>query len=131
MARPMILAYSLTDERMSRLTFLCMRTGVLARRVAPEDAGQPIGALCGLSDRIDDAPEAVCPEEMLVFCHMDNGAVSRFLQSARQMKVRPFALKAMLTPTNVSWNAAQLCAELQEERASISANSSPAHDQQP
>lgn len=128
MARPMILAYGLTDERMSRLTFLCMRLGILAKRVPPEDAGQPLGALCGLSERIDDAPTAFCPEEMLVFCHMDNSAVSRFLQTARQMKVRPFALKAVLTPTNVSWDAARLCAELQEERASIANGGSASHE---
>ena len=117
--RPTILTFNLSDVRLSKLRFLCMKLGLAVKSVPAEDFSQPIGALCGLTDRIDAAPAEAFPEEMLIFCHMDNTAVNRFLQTTKQMRFAPVALKAILTPTNAEWTPAQLCIELQEERAAV------------
>ena len=117
--RPTILTFNLTDARLSKLRFLCMKLGLAVKPVPAEDCCQPISALCGLSDPADAAPAESFPEEMLVFCHMDNAAVNRFLQTAKQMRFAPVALKAILTPTNAAWTPAQLCAELRDERAAV------------
>lgn len=117
--RPTILTFNLSDARLSKLRFLCMKLGLAVKAVPAEDFSQPIGALCGLTDRIDAAPVDAFPEEMLIFCHMDNTAVNRFLQTTKQMRFAPVALKAILTPTNAEWTPAQLCKELQEERAAV------------
>ena len=117
--RPTILTFNLTDARLSKLRFLCMKLGLMVKPVPAEDCCQPISALCGLSDPADAAPAEAFSEEMLVFCHMDNAAVNRFLQTAKQMRVAPVALKAILTPTNAAWTPAQLCAELKDERAAV------------
>ncbi len=117
--KPTILTFNLTDARISKLRFLCMKLGLLVKPVPAEDCNQPIAALCGLADRVESAPAEVFPEEMLVFCHMDNAAVNRFLQTAKQMRFAPVALKAILTPTNAEWTPVQLCAELRQERAAI------------
>ena len=117
--RPTILTFNLTDARLSKLRFLCMKLGLMVKPVPAEDCCQPISALCGLSDPADAAPAESFPEEMLVFCHMDNSAVNRFLQTAKQMRFAPVALKAILTPTNAAWTPAQLCAELKDERAAV------------
>lgn len=117
--RPTILTFNLSDARLSKLRFLCMKLGLMVKPVPAEDCGQPISALCGLSDPADAAPTEAFPEEMLVFCHMDNAAVNRFLQTAKQMRFAPVALKAILTPTNAAWTPAQLCAELKDERAAV------------
>ena len=117
--RPTILAFNLNDARLSKLRFLCMKLSILVRDVPAVDFSQPIGALCGLADRAEtDAAEAF-PEEMLVFCHMDNAAVNRFLQTAKQMRYAPVALKAILTPTNAEWTPVQLCDELKQERQAV------------
>ena len=117
--RPTILTFNLSDARLSKLRFLCMKLGLAVKPVPAEDCCQPISALCGLSNPADAAPaEAFC-EEMLVFCHMDNAAVNRFLQTAKQMRFAPVTLKAILTPTNAAWTPAQLCAELRDERAAV------------
>jgi hypothetical protein len=50
---------------------------------------------------------------------MDNAQVNRFLQTAKQMRYAPVALKAILTPTNAEWTPAQLCRELKDERAAV------------
>ena len=117
--RPTILTFNLTDARLSKLRFLCMKLCLMVKPVPAEDCCQPISALCGLSDPADAAPAEAFPEEMLVFCHMDNAAVNRFLQTAKQMRFAPVALKAILTPTNAAWTPAQLCAELKDERAAV------------
>ena len=117
--RPTILTFNLSDARLSKLRFLCMKLGLMVKPVPAEDCCQPISALCGLSDPADAAPAEAFSEEMLVFCHMDNAAVNRFLQTAKQMRFAPVALKAILTPTNAAWTPAQLCAELKQERAAV------------
>lgn len=120
MARPMILACGLTEERQGKLRMLCMRTGLLLKMVPEADYAQPVGALCGLQERVAAAEaQGTVEEELLVFCHMDNGTVSRFLQLARQQRIPPFALKAVLTPTNAAWTLPQLYEELRQEREAV------------
>ena len=119
MARPMILAFNLTDARLAKLRFLCMKLGTLVKVVPPEDFTQPIAVLAGLAEGTE-APEAEpFTDEMIMFCHMDNALVNRFIQTARQQRVPAFPLKAILTPTNAAWTPAALCAELKEEREAI------------
>ena len=117
--RPTILTFNLNENRLSRLRFLCMKLGLLVKPVPAEDFCQPISALCGLSEPAEASPAEAFPEEMLIFCHMDNAQVNRFLQTARQMRFAPVALKAILTPTNAEWTSVQLCAELKDERAAV------------
>lgn len=117
--RPTILTFNLTDARLSKLRFLCMKLGLAVKPVPTEDCCQPLSVLCGLSDPADAAPAEAFSEEMLVFCHMDNAQVNRFLQTAKQMRFAPVALKAILTPTNAAWTPARLCAELKDERAAV------------
>ena len=126
--RPTILTFNLSDARLSKLRFLCMKLGLAVKPVPAEDCCQPISALCGLSDPADVAPAESFSEEMLVFCHMDNAAVNRFLQTAKQMRYAPVALKAILTPTNAAWTPVQLCAELKQERAAIMQGETAEHE---
>lgn len=117
--RPTILTFNLTDARLSKLRFLCMKLGLTVKPIPAEDCCQPISALCGLTDPAEATPAEAFPEEMLIFCHMDNAQVNRLLQTARQMRFAPVALKAILTPTNAAWTPAQLCRELKDERAAV------------
>ena len=117
--RPTILTFNLNENRLSKLRFLCMKLGLAVKPIPAADFSQPIGALCGLADPAETTPADAFPEEMLIFCHMDNAAVNRFLQTTRQMRYAPVALKAILTPTNAAWTPAQLCAELKQERQAV------------
>lgn len=125
--KPTILTFNLSDARLSKLRFLCMKLGVLVKDIPAADFGQPIGALCGLADRTE-AEAGAFPEEMLVFCHMDNTAVNRFLQTAKQMRYAPVALKAILTPTNAEWTPVQLCDELKRERQAVLQGETAEHE---
>ena len=117
--RPTILTFNLSETRLAKLRFLCMKLGLTVKPVPAEDYAQPIGALCGLAEPTAATAAEAFPEEMLIFCHMDNAQVNRFLQSAKQMRWAPVALKAILTPTNAEWTPLQLCAELKREREAI------------
>ena len=110
--RPVILTFNLSDARLSKLRFLCMKLGLTVKPVPAEDYAQPIGALCSLAEPAAATTAEAFSEEMLIFCHMDNAQVNRFLQSAKQMRWAPVALKAILTPTNAEWTPLPLCAEL-------------------
>ena len=127
--RPTILTFNLNENRLTKLRFLCMKLGLAVRPVPAEDFCQPISALCGLSEAVEAAPAEAFPEEMLIFCHMDNAQVNRFLQTARQMRFAPVALKAILTPTNAEWTPMQLCAELKDERAAVMKGGTAAHEE--
>ena len=120
MSRPTILAFNLSDARLAKLRFLCMKLGLLAKVIPPEDFTQPLAALAGLAAR-DESPEAAEPfaDEMIVFCHMTNMQLNNFLKTAKQQRIPPFSLKAILTPTNAEWTPVALCAELKEEREAI------------
>ncbi len=117
--RPTILTFNLNETRLSKLRFLCMKSGVAVKPVPAEAFCQPLSALCGLSEPGETIPVEPFPDEMLVFCQMDNAAVSRFLQTARQMRFAPVSLKAVLTPTNSAWTPVQLRRELAAERAAV------------
>ena len=121
MSRPTLLAFAVSDDRLSRLRFGCMKLGILVKPVAPEDHAQPLGALLGLQERTDAAPESSPVGEMLVMAAFDDALVNRFLAELRQMRIPPFRLKAMLTPTNATWNAHRLYAELSAEHAAMGA----------
>lgn len=120
MSRPMILAFNLTDARLAKLRFLCMKLGTLVRVIPEEDFSQPLAVLAGLSERVADAaPAEPFAEEMIVFCQMTSVQLNNFLKTAKQQRIPPFPLKAILTPTNAGWTPSALCAELKEERAAI------------
>ena len=120
MSRPMILAFNLPDARLAKLRFLCMKLGTLVRPVPAEDCNQPLAVLAGLAEPVSDPePAGEFTDEMIVFCQMTNVQLNNFLKTAKQQRVPPFPLKAILTPTNAEWTPAALCAELKEERAAV------------
>ncbi len=128
MSRPMILAFNVSPDRLSRLRLVCMRTGTLLRAVESTETAQPIGVLCGVMP--PTAPTVPAPDfdgEMLLFANMSNAQVQKFLQTSRQMKAPTFPLKAVLTPTNAAWTAGKLHAELTAEHAAIQGQQEPVH----
>ena len=127
--RPTILTFNLSESRLSKLRFLCMKLGLAVKAVPAEDFCQPIAALCGLAERTAAAPAEAFPEEMLIFAHMDNALVNRFLQTAKQMRYAPVALKAILTPTNAEWTPVQLVAELKQEREAVLRGQTADHEE--
>ena len=120
MTRPTLLTYAVPEDRLSRLRFCCMKLGIVVKPVSPDAYAQPLGALLGLQESTDAADEDHAEVgEMLVLAAFDNALVNRFLAALRQLRIPPFRLKAMLTPTNIAWDARRLYAELSAEHAAM------------
>lgn len=115
-----ILAYNFTPERLQALKLICMMLRTQLRTVAREELLQPVGYLAGLSE-VAPVSEAYSgdegQEEMLLMCGFSRQDLDRLLAAVKKGKLRQVALKAMLTPTNCTWNGLQLLQELSQEHA--------------
>ena len=95
---------------------------VRLRRVAKEDYNQPLGALAGIKD-IPKLSESYEGEELndtlFVFAFFTDARLNQALAALRKSGAGPFPYKAILTPTNQTWNAMQCFREIKEEREAI------------
>lgn len=115
----LILAYNLSAERAGRIRTLCAVQKLRLRLVNPEEFGLPVGVLAGVLPPAEAAPVEPFEEEMLVLCQLSEDALQRFLMGFRKSGIPTVALKAVLTPTNASWNAKALRDELKKEHAAM------------
>ena len=121
MARPTLLTYNLDDETAARLEAVCREQSILLRAVRPFEYAAPIGALAGIpvANGSSGLPTATFNDEMLVMCHMLSHQLDAFLQGMRLGGVPHIPLKAVLTPTNVTWDSLRLHDELTREHAAM------------
>ena len=122
-----MLVFNMDGERRAKLNMICMRHKIRIRAVAKEEFGLPMGALCGKMPAEGAAEVTPFDEEMIVMADFTTTLANSFLQSWKQAKQRPIRLKAVLTPTNVMWNAVQLYNELDEENRAL-AGGEKAHE---
>ena len=116
-----MLVFNMDGARRAKLNMICMRHKIRIRPVAKEEFGLTLGALCGKMPAGDAAEAEGFDEEMIVMADFTTALANAFLMSWRQAKQSPIRLKAVLTPTNVGWNAAQLYRELDEENRAVTA----------
>lgn len=130
MSRPTLLCFNLPADKLSRVRFLCMRLAVQAVEVHPEDFLQPLGALCGLCPRLPglSAPQEPFTGEMAVMADMSRQQADRLLSSLKQAKIS-LPLKAVVTPTNVRWDAVTLHRELSREHEAFRSQQAAEHPQ--
>ncbi|MDO4482925.1 MAG: DUF3783 domain-containing protein [Clostridia bacterium] len=128
MAQPMLLSFNMQGDRKVKLTMTCMKNKIRLVTVNEDDQAQTLGALCSFMPREDKAaPEQPFTDEMVVFANFTNQTLNGFLQTWKQLGQKPIALKAVVTPTNVSWTAVQLHAEITEEHNAMHSGANPAH----
>ena len=128
MSRPTLLCFNLPADKLARVRFLCMRLSILTVEVRAEDYLQPLGALCGLCPRLPglSAPQEHFTGEMAVMANMSRQQADRFLSSLKQAKIS-LPLKAVVTPTNVRWDAVTLHRELSREHEAFMNHESADH----
>lgn len=89
------------------------------RHVSPSEYHIPLGqlshAVAGSAINIDSPID----EPMMIFCDLAPETLNQFLDLMRRLGISGIALKAVLTPTNQSWNSLQLYEELKKERAAF------------
>ena len=123
MAQPLLLTYNLKPGTAAGLEQICRSLDICLRPVQPHEYALPIGALAGIPlDRKPSpgaAPITPFTDEMLVMCHILSNDLDAFLQAMRQAGLPRIALKAVLTPVNVTWNSASLHSELAREHSEM------------
>lgn len=113
-----ILTFGLNNEKQLALCTVAKKIGVNVTDVARKDYGQKIGALAGIQGfskerKSFDGPDFAA--EMIVFSGMNPQQVDMFLAEYKATGEQPIALKAIITPYNVSWTADALFRELMKE----------------
>lgn len=114
---PVVLLYHTPEGILKRLTPLLRQQDISVRVIRKELYTVPLEMLLGLKqpDKILQNPGIELPEPMLVMHGMSSEGVDAVLKLLRENKIR-IDLKAVTTPTNLSWTALQMFAELQRER---------------
>lgn len=114
---PVVLLYHTPEGVLKRLTPLLRQQGISVRVIRKELYTVPLEMLLGLKqpDKILQNPGIELPEPMLVMHGFFSEGVDSVLKLLRENQIR-IDLKAVTTPTNLSWTALQMFAELQRER---------------
>ena len=105
-------------------SFSC--SGFGSGQVAPEQYGLTLEELLSRSEESRPVEESFL-EPMLVFCGLAQGRLDQILTTMNRAGLPRIALKAMLTPTNKSWNSQQLWTELRLEHEAMTAQQKPRH----
>lgn len=115
-----VLSFRLTPKENAQLKDLCMVMGLRLREVGPEQYGETIGALAGLTAETG-APKHLAPPpaKMLVFAQVSDDALDVLLSMLRAMEIAVGSYKAVLTENNRSWTVPELFAELKAEREEL------------
>ena len=131
MSRPTLLCFNLPADKLARVRFACMRLSILLTEVRSEDFLQPLGALCGLCPRLPGlaAPEEPFRGEMAVMANMSSQQAEKLLAALRQGHI-VLPLKAVVTPTNVRWDAVTLYRELSREHEAFQRHETAEHPQE-
>lgn len=128
MKQPVVLCYNLDDQRASAIRLAAMRLKIRMRPVALEEYALTLSALCGLEPAGGQVYEGEgFADEMLVMANFPAGMMNAFLQTMRSMRIAPVALKAMLTPTNSTWDSMKLHEEIQAEHAAMNNGEARVH----
>ena len=124
---PQILLYNITDEdRKKKIKALLLRLRIRACIVEKNRYHEPIGCLAGMD--ISETAQAVQSEserneagntqdfsdEMLIFCFLPDAVLNQMLQGLRKAGVI-IPLKAVLTPSNCTWNSYMIHREIAAE----------------
>ena len=110
------------EERTMRIIRYLTTQGVRVRTVPSTDYHESLGCLFGLpgyEHRQKPALPVALPEEMLVMQGFGQQMLDDFLRFFRREQLRRVELKAVLTPTNAAWSAAELCRHMTLEREAM------------
>ena len=122
-----MLVFNMEGARRAKLNMICMRHKIRIRPVEKAEFGLTLAALCGKEPAGTPAEVEAFDEEMIVLADFTTPLANSFLMSWKQAKQAPIRLKAVLTPTNVSWNAAELYKEIDAENRAV-VNGEQAHE---
>lgn len=120
--RKKVLLFHVKKEKGEQIRALCRDFEMDAVTVDSRRYLEPLGVIAGIqgiphSGKIYQGEDF--PMEMMVFSGTPQELLDAFLKKYRERSIEPIALKAIITPTNIFWNARQLYEELAREHMSF------------
>lgn len=124
-----VLLYNLSGtEKGRKIKAVLALMGIRVKEVHDTEYKNTIGSLAGIKgyekeNAIQAAQDTVIedtiPEEMLVMCGFSSQRVDEMLRNFRKKEIERVNLKAVVTPTNATWNSLQLYEELKREHEAM------------
>lgn len=118
------LLYNLNQsDRGKKIKFILIRMGIRIKNVSPEDYLKPIGELAGIpgceaSDMVYEGHGF--SEEMMIMKDFTERQLDEMILRFRKENLDKINLKAVITPTNQSWNSLMLYEEIKKEHELMS-----------
>ncbi len=112
------LLYNISAEKSRKIKFIFIQLKIHIKTIEKKDYNKPIGFLAGISDipTVDTPYEGEgFLEEMLVFKGFTEKQLDELLLRFRSNKIPKVNLKAVLTPSNQTWDSITLYKELKKE----------------
>ena len=117
-----ILLFHVAPHKEKKIKNICRSLGISVTDISSRSYGQKLGFLAGITgfkreNTVYSGGEF--PEEMLVFSGITSEKMDEFLAAYKEMKLEPVDRKAVVTPHNIFWSAAELYQELEKEHQSF------------
>ena len=123
---PTLLTFNLAPQKRAALQVIALRGGIKLQAVPGSRTGATLAQLLSGDPGQTTEPRPFT-EELLVFDGFGERMLDAVLTELRRRRVH-VALKAVVTPTNAQWTAAELYDELCQERAAV-AEGRQAHEE--
>lgn len=117
----LIMFFTKDVHKSEQIINLCKRLGIRTRKIKPIDINMETGSLAEIKtgnikkEKIK-APIGYNMQEVMIFSGISDENLDIFLEQYKKEQIAPIALKAVLTPYNISWSLYELIVELQKER---------------
>ena len=115
---PTLLLSNIAPPKRAKMQVIALRCSCRMQVVPPERQGAKLEEI--LSGAPERTGEPAFSEELLVMSGLGERQMDVLLTELRRQRI-PIALKAVVTPTNAGWTAAELYTELCRERAAFAA----------
>ena len=106
-----VLLYNFSDERLGKIRRALLPLKIRIKTVGVDEYSQPLGFLAGIAG-IESSTETYIgdgfKDELMLICGLYQVKLQALLNALYKNGVGRIDLKAMLTPTNISWNSTRL-----------------------
>ena len=121
MNNKLIMFFTKDAHKSEQIIKLCKRLDIRTRKINPSDINMETGSLAGIKTlgikkEKEKAPVGYDMPEVIIFSGISSSSLDVFLEEYKKENIAPVALKAVLTPYNISWSLYELITELQRER---------------
>lgn len=105
-----VLLYNFDSVRLPLAKRALLPLKISVKAVDKQDYSQQIGYVAGLKgfEKTEDSHAGTFHDEMLVMCGFSGQKINALINALNKGGIGRVPLKAMLTPSNVSWNSVQL-----------------------